>query len=78
MTPAFRSRLSRGLILGSVVLFMIAGILPTKDRFVMDVGGEKRVITRQDNPLVYWGTESGILVVAIAFFGFGFYRARKE
>lgn len=71
-------RITRMLIIGSVIFVMIACVLPTKDRFVMTVGGQKRVITRQDNPAMYWGTEAGVLVVALSLFSFGIYRSRKK
>jgi hypothetical protein len=31
----------------------------------------------QDNPLIYWGTDSGILLAGICLFAGGFYRGRK-
>jgi uncharacterized membrane protein len=71
-------RIARMLIIGSIVFFMIACALPTKDRFVMTSGGQKRVITRQDNPTIYWGTEVGVLVVAVLLLSFGIYRGRKK
>jgi hypothetical protein len=71
-------RITRMLIIGSIVFVMIACVLPTKDRFVMTVGGQKRVITRQDDPTIYWGTEAGVLAIAVALFSFGIYRSRKK
>ena len=71
-------RVTRMLIIGSIIFVMIACVLPTKDRFVMTVGSQKRVITRQDNPAVYWGVESGILFVAVSLSAYAFYRSRKR
>jgi uncharacterized membrane protein len=71
-------RISRMLIICSIVFVMIACVLPTQDRFAMTVGGQKRIITRQDNPTIYWGTEFGVLVVAVSLFSFGIYRSRKK
>jgi hypothetical protein len=39
-------------------------------------GRTNRVISRRDSPLIYWGTESSILVVAVALWAMGVYRAR--
>jgi hypothetical protein len=66
------------LIVSGIVCFMAACIFPTKDHFVIDTGGDKTIITRQDNPLVYWGTESAVLLVAVSFCAAAFYRARKK
>jgi uncharacterized membrane protein len=74
----FGDRIARMLIIGGIVFFMIACVLPTKDRFVMNSGGQQRVITRQGNPGIYWGTEAGVLVVAVLLSGFGIYRSRKK
>jgi len=73
----FRDRITRMLIIGGFIFFMIACVLPTKDRFVMRSGEQQRVITRQDNPMIYWGTEAGVLTVAISLITFGIYRGRK-
>ena len=74
----FRDRIARMLIIGGVIFFMIACILPTKDRFQMTSGGQQRIITRQDNPAIYWGTEVGVLIVAVSLITFGVYRGRKQ
>ena len=74
----FGDRITRMLIIGGIVFFMIACVLPTKDRFVMTSGGQQRVITRQDNPAIYWGVEAGVLVVAVSLSAFGIYRSRKK
>jgi len=66
------------LVLGGIIFFMIACVLPTKDRFQMSIGGQQRIITRQDNPAIYWGTEIGVLAVAASLLGFGIYRNRKK
>jgi hypothetical protein len=66
------------LIIWSIVFLMIACVLPTKDRFAMTIGGQQQVITRQDNPTIYWGTEAGALVVAVSLFSFSIHRSRKK
>jgi hypothetical protein len=57
---------------------MIAYTIPSKDRFVMDNGGHKHIITRQDDPLIYWGTESAVVFVAGSLFAAAIYRGRKK
>jgi len=74
----FRDRIARRLIIGGIIFLMIACVLPTKDRFVMTSGGQQRVITRQDNPAIYWGTEAGVLIVAVSLISFGIYHGRKQ
>lgn len=66
-----------------VIIFVIFCIFLKTGRFEMRSGSihsgqKKRVITRQDSPLIYWGTEFAILVVAVSLVGLGVYRARKE
>jgi hypothetical protein len=39
-------------------------------------GRTNRVISRQDSPLTYWGTESSILAAAAALLAMGAYHAR--
>jgi len=78
MTPIFQDRIFRRLILWSILLFMTAGILLTQDRFVMTSGGHQRVVTRQDNPGIYWGVESGILLVAISLSAYAIHRSRRK
>jgi hypothetical protein len=71
LTPAAISGLT-------VIFFIIACVLPTKDRFVMTSGGQQRIITRQDNPTIYWSTEAGVMIVAGSLIVFGIYRGRKQ
>jgi hypothetical protein len=78
MTPKLQDRIFRRLILWSIILFMAAGIFLTQDHFVMTSGGQRRVITRQDNPGIYWGVESGILFVAISLSAFAIYLSRRK
>jgi hypothetical protein len=77
MKQIFKDRICRRLVFWSFLLITIAGVLPTKDRWVMTSGLQERVITRQDDPAVYWGVESGILLVAISLLACAFYRIRK-
>jgi hypothetical protein len=41
-------------------------------------GRTNRIISRQDSPLTYWGTESSILAAAVLLFALGVYRARDQ
>jgi hypothetical protein len=74
----FDDRVSRRLLLWGAVFFIVVCVFPAKDRFIMNNGGSKTVITRPDNPLIYWGTEAGILLVAISLIGCGIYRGRNK
>jgi hypothetical protein len=65
-------------------VFLIFCIFLRTGRFEMRsgarVGGFRRttIISRQDRPLVYWATQSSILIVAVTLVALGAYRARKE
>ena len=72
-----KGRMWYRLILWGAVLFIIAGVSLTKDRFVFTHGSQKTVITRQKDPGIYWGTEAGLLCVASLLMGGGVYRYRK-
>ena len=71
-------RITRILLISGVVFLMAACVLPTKDKFVINSGGQQRIITRQDNPAIYWGTEIGALVIAVSLFSLGIYRNRNK
>jgi uncharacterized membrane protein len=68
----------RVLIIWGIVFFLIAVVLPTKDRFVFTVGGRQQVIARQDQPLTSWGAELIITLAALTFVAAGLYRARTQ
>jgi hypothetical protein len=62
-------------------LFVIFLVFLATGRFEMRSGAihggrTNRLISRQDSPVIYWGTESSILVVAVALLAMGVYRAR--
>jgi hypothetical protein len=85
MLPNYkRGQLPRLLMFWGVFVFVIFCIFLMTGRFEMRSGSRhgggrvNRVISRQDSPLIYWGTESAILVVAVSLFASGVYRARKE
>jgi hypothetical protein len=64
-------------------LLVVFGVFLLAGKFEMRSGarlGGRRttIILRQDSPLIYWGTESVILVVAVALFASGVYRAGKD
>ena len=77
MPSMFHGRGPRLSIILGLVFFMIACVFPTKDRFYMTINGEVSVITRNEDPLIYWGTESAILLIAVSFSAYGLYRDRK-
>jgi hypothetical protein len=77
-TPIFQDRISRRLIVWSFIFFVIAAMLPTKDRLEMSGGGQQRVITRQNNPKIYWGVESGTVFVAVSLSAYAIFRSRKK
>lgn len=64
-------------------LLIIFGVFLVTGKFEIrsgaKVGGGRRTayISRQDNPLIYWGTESSILVVAVSLLSIGVCRARE-
>ena len=60
------SRASRVLLLLGVLFLMIAWITP--DQSVLRLGTERFIITREDTPLVYWGSEAAFVLVALTFF----------
>jgi hypothetical protein len=65
-------------MLVGVVCFLVGVVLPTQDRIVAEGGGDRSVITRQDNPLAYWGIEAGILAVGAVFFFGGIFCIRRK
>jgi len=73
--PAIRKGL-RFILLG-VVFGMIAAVFPTKDQFVFTLASQKRVISRQRDPLIYWGTEAAIGFTALAFVAAGVYYRQR-
>jgi hypothetical protein len=85
MLPIYkRGQLSKPLVFWGVFAFVIFCIFLTTGKFEMRSGSIHgrhqilRVISREDNPLIYWGTESVILVVAVLLVASGVYRARKD
>jgi hypothetical protein len=78
MNPVFRDRVAWKLVLWGSVFLLVACAFLTKDHFVMDVGGRHRIVTRADDPWIYWGAEATILLVGIALVGYGIYRNRKN
>jgi len=61
-----------------IIFFMIAGVIPFKDHFVVNYGGQQHVITSQEYPVLYWGTDFSVLFVAISLAAYGFYRSRDK
>lgn len=63
MKSLFQCRIAWRLMLAGTILFVIAAILASETQFNINIG-RYRVITRQQNPLIYWGIEAGIVIVA--------------
>jgi hypothetical protein len=85
MLPNYKRRQLPRLLIGwGAFVFVIFCIFLGTGRFEVrsgaKVGGGRRttVISRQDSPLIYWGTQSSILFVAVSLVAAGAYRARKE
>ncbi|HUD48708.1 MAG TPA: hypothetical protein VMR33_17885 [Candidatus Baltobacteraceae bacterium] len=78
MKQLFKDRISTHLFFWGVLLLMIAAVLPTKDHFAASIGGRERIITRQDNPLTYWGVDTGLAITAVSLWAFVFYRTRRK
>jgi hypothetical protein len=84
MLPDYkRGQLSRLLVFWGVFLFVVFCIFLATGKFEMRNGSIHsgqilRVISRQDNPLTYWGIESAILVLAVFLVAAGVYRARRD
>jgi hypothetical protein len=78
MLPILQDRICRVLIIAGILFAIIAYVIPTKDRFVMDNGGHNSIITRQDDPLIYWGAESAVVFVSVSLFAAAIYRGRKK
>ena len=68
----------RILLVCSAVFFLIALVLPTQDRFAFNLGGQKGTITRQNEPFIYWGMETAVVLVFVAFFASGVHLQRKQ
>ena len=85
MLPEYkRSQLPRLLYFWGAFVFLIFCIFLKTGRFEVRsgarIGGFRRTtaISRQDHPLIYWGTQFSILTVAASLVALGAYRARKE
>ena len=55
---------------------MVAGAFWSQDRFVLNCNGKQSLITRENNPGIYWGVEAGILVVGASLLVLALYRDR--
>ena len=69
---------SRFYILAGLVLFLVLSVFLTQNRFTLTHGHTQRVITRQDDPRVYWGTEIAIAVLGALSLGGGIYFERRK
>jgi formate hydrogenlyase subunit 3/multisubunit Na+/H+ antiporter MnhD subunit len=65
-------------ILSGLVLFLVFSGFLTQGRFTMTYGRTERVITRQDHPRVYWGTETAIAILGALSLGSGIYFERRK
>ena len=78
MNSLLRDWASRRFFLWSIIFFLIACVIPAKGRFVINYGGQQKIISSHEYPLLYWGTELLVLVVALSLCAFGLYRSRGK
>ena len=71
------NRLSRFLFVFGVLCLGIGAVLLADNRFALNNGGHRRIITRQNDPLIYWRIEAGILFVGLLLVGTSIYFGRK-
>lgn len=71
------NRFSRRLYVWGILILGIGAMLLVDNRFTLNSGGHKRIITRQSDPLTYWGIESGILLVGLSLIAAGIYFSRR-
>jgi hypothetical protein len=53
MSSFFRDRTFLRLSIAGFIFFVIACVLPTRDSFLMTVNGQRRTITRQNDPTIF-------------------------
>lgn len=78
-----RGQLSKALMFWGCFVFVIFFIFLTAGKFEMwnrSAHGREnvKIISRHDDPLIFWGIESAILVLAVSLVAAGVYRARKD
>jgi hypothetical protein len=84
MAPIYkRGQLPKVLIFWGLFLLVIFCAFLATGKFEMRSGSihggrTSRVISRQDSPMIYWGTESSILALALLLCVMGVYRARED
>lgn len=74
MTKAFK----RLLLIAGAVFFMFAWVLFSGNQFVVNVGGNKKIITRQGEPVAYRSAEVVSVLVGVIFFAAGIYFLRRK
>jgi len=65
-------------VLAGVISFTCFSIALSQDRFTFTSGNTKRVITRQDEPTFYWGTQAALASFGVVCFGGGIYFMRRK
>jgi hypothetical protein len=66
-----------GFLLVIFCIFLLTGKFEIRSGAKVGGGRRTTYISRQDDPLIYWGTESFIFVVATSLFSIAVYRARE-
>ena len=65
--------------LAAIIILIVASVGLSQDRFTVTYGdGIKRVITRQDDPRTYWGTESAMVLVGAVLLMAGIHFERRR
>jgi hypothetical protein len=64
-------------VLAGVGMFLCFSVALSQDRFTLTSGNTKRVITRQDEPVLYWGTLATLVSFGVVCFGGGIYFTRR-
>jgi hypothetical protein len=61
-----------------VVLLLVASVFLSSDQFTVTSNGAKRIVTRQHDPVIYWGTEGAIAFIGALLLAGGIYFERKS
>ena len=64
-------------VLAGVVMFLCFSVALSQDRFTLTSENTKRVITRQNEPTLYWGTLAALASFGVFCFGGGIYFTRR-
>jgi uncharacterized membrane protein len=78
MNPNTARRISFRLIIWGVILMAFGGLALGHGHFNLTVNGVREIITRQNNPGVYWGACLAPLLIGAALCAIGVYLMRKK